>query len=129
MDRKADIAEAWCTGTSVGKCNILKCKCSCIRRRRSGGLWIAHRGFDFEDIRHTASTGCGFIEGDDQRSQFDEFHDHLSHVVIKCYDLTLLHVSNIYLESCTADQDDSCDIDQNIGHWVEKCGKLSDKFI
>ena len=42
----------------------------------------------------------------------DRFHDHLSHIVIKGNNLSLLHTAKIYFYSCFLDQNNSSNIDQ-----------------
>ena len=72
----------------------------------------------FQDSRNTVCTGHRFVQGDDKGSKFDQFYDHLCHVVVKSNNFTLLHVSEINLNTRSLNQNDSCDVDQHIGSRI-----------
>ena len=89
-----------------------------IRARCSGSRGVIHSRFYFQDICHTPCAGCGFVQGDDQGGKLDQFHDHLSHIVIKGNNLSLLHTAKIYFYSCFLDQDDCSNIDQYVSDRI-----------
>ena len=51
---------------------------------------ISHGRRKVEDRSYTICACHGFIQSDNEGSQFDELHNNLSHVVIKGNDLSLL---------------------------------------
>ena len=61
-----------------------------------------------------AGEGAKVIYLSPQGRKLDQFYDHLCHIVVKSNYFTLLHVSEVYLYTCSPDQDYCCDIDQYI---------------
>lgn len=59
---------------------------------------------------NTIGAGDGTIQCDDQGGQFQQLHDHLCHIVIECYDITLGHGAKVYLNGTLADQEDGGNI-------------------
>ena len=79
---------------------------------------IIHGRIYVQDSRNTVCTGHRCVQGDDKGSKFDQFYDHLCHVVVKSNNFTLLHVSEINLNTRSLNQNDSCDVDQHIGSRI-----------
>ena len=77
-----------------------------------------HGGPDIQDTGYTVCTCHRLVQCNDQGSQLDQLDDHLCHVVVKRDNLPLMHGSEIDLESCFCDQDDSCNVDQHVGKWI-----------
>src|SRR5699024_10597448 len=64
-----------------------------------------------------------------QRSELDQLHDHLRHIVVQSHNFTLLHVPKADLESCVIDEDNGSDVDEHIGDRIEEGGKPSHELV
>ena len=126
---KADVGKAGSLAVLVAEGYVVKGDSRAVLFRGNVFFLVIHGRTDFQNAGHTLGAGGGFVQGDDQGSQFDELHDHLSHVVVESNDFTLLHVSEVYLHTGFLDQEDGGDVDEHIGCRIEESGDPSDKLI
>lgn len=47
-----------------------------------------------------------------------QLHDDLQRMVVKCDNLSLLHTADVDLKACLPDQDNGCDVDEDIGQRI-----------